>query len=194
MKNNENYFLVSKLKIGDETAYISLVDLYGKRLFGYALSLTHDHAQSQDIVQNVFLRTWEKRRKLEIHTSLQNFLYRSVYNEFINQFRKKRATLALEQKYFYSLEKAVLLQEEYCMESLNRKISLEIQLLPHKCQQVFILSKKEGLTNIEISEYLNISVKAVEAQITKAFIILRERIAIKSKTVTPISFGHNIHT
>ncbi|MCM4166077.1 ECF RNA polymerase sigma factor SigW [Arenibacter antarcticus] len=191
MKNDKNNFLTYRLKIGEETAFVSLVDRYSKPLFGYALSLTHNHAQSQDILQNVFLKTWEKRKKLEIHSSLQNFLYKSVYNEFINQYKRKKSSMVLEQKYFNSLEKAVLLQEDHDFEndSINKKISMEIQRLPPKCQQVFILSKKEGLTNIEISEYLNVSLKTVEAQITKGFNILRGKVNVKYEMVFTMIFG-----
>lgn len=55
-------------------------------------------------------------------------------------------------------------------------INKEIQNLPPKCQKVFILSKKEGLTNTEIAEHLDISIKTVEAQISKAFKILKEKL------------------
>ncbi|NKI27598.1 sigma-70 family RNA polymerase sigma factor [Arenibacter sp. 6A1] len=189
MKNNEDSLVIYRLKKGEEKAYVSLVDLYSKRLFGYALSLTHDHAQSQDIVQNVFLKTWVKRKKLDIHSSLQNFLFKSVYNEFINQYKKKRSTMVLEQKYFNSLEKAVLLQDDHSFERILDQISKEISQLPPKCQQIFILSKKEGLTNSEISAYLNVSLKNVEAQITKAYGILRDRLGKKYKIIMMIVFG-----
>ena len=68
-------------------------------------------------------------------------------------------------------------------------MNTEINNLPPKCQKVFILSKKEGLTNIEISEHLNISIKTVEAQITKAFGILRERLGKKYDMLLFIFFG-----
>ena len=191
MKNDDNNFLVHRLKIGDETAYDSLIDTYSQRLYGYALSLTRDRAQSQDILQNVFLKTWEKRKKLDIHTSLNNFLYRAVYNEFINQYKKKRAAMVLEQKYYDSLEKAVLAQDDPSYEHITKEISKEIKRLPPKCQQVFILSKQEGLTNTEISKYLNVSIKTVEAQITKAFHILRGRVSTKYDMVFVVVFGKN---
>ncbi|MEO8254993.1 MAG: sigma factor-like helix-turn-helix DNA-binding protein, partial [Flavobacterium sp.] len=57
----------------------------------------------------------------------------------------------------------------------------EIDNLPQKCKLVFNLSKKEGLTNIEIAEHLEVSIKTVEAQITKAFSILRSSLEIKTK-------------
>ncbi|MBD0778257.1 hypothetical protein HPE56_10670 [Maribacter sp. ANRC-HE7] len=52
----------------------------------------------------------------------------------------------------------------------------EIQKLPPKCKAIFLLSKQDGLTNLEIAEYKGVSIKAVEAHITKAFSILRQTI------------------
>ncbi|WP_238857887.1 RNA polymerase sigma factor [Poritiphilus flavus] len=181
--------LISSLKRGDENSFIYLVDSYSQRLFGYALTLTNHHEMAQDIVQNVFLKTWEKRKKLRIESSLQNYLFKSVYNEFINQYKKKRSTMILEQKYFKALEKTVALHDETSWEKIMTKIMEEIQKLPPRCQEVFLLSRKEGLTNLEISEYLDISIKTVEAQITKAFSILRENLGNNYKAMLFLLFG-----
>ena len=59
---------------------------------------------------------------------------------------------------------------------LISKVTQEIKKLPPKCQAIFVLSKKDGLTNKEISEYMEVSVKTVEAHITNAFEILREKL------------------
>jgi RNA polymerase sigma-70 factor (ECF subfamily) len=194
MKMADNALLLKRLQKGDEKAYVSLVDMYNRRLFGYALTLTNDHALAEDILQNVFLRTWEKRKKLNVHTSLQNYLFKSVYNEFINAYKKNRSTMILEHKYFEGLEKAVNMHNEQSFDLIIAQITKEIQNLPPKCQQIFVLSKKEGLTNMEISEYLNVSLKTVEAQITKAFGILKERLGKKYKMIMMVVFGKHLHT
>ncbi len=193
MKMADNALLIKRLQKGDEKAYVCLVDMYNRRLFGYALTLTNDHALAEDILQNVFLKTWEKRKKLNIHTSLQNYLFKSVYNEFINAYKKNRSTMILEHKYFEGLEKAVNMHNEPSFDLIIAQITKEIQNLPPKCQQIFVLSKKEGLTNMEISEYLNISLKTVEAQITKAFGILKERLGKKYKMIMMVVFGKHLH-
>ena len=192
MKMDDNALLIKRLQKGDEMAYANLVDQYSRRLFGYALTLTNDHALSEDILQNVFLKTWAKRKKLNVHTSLQNFLFKSVYNEFINAYKKNRSTMILEHKYFESLEKAVHIHDDQSFEVIIAQITKEIQNLPPKCQQIFVLSKKEGLTNIEISEYLNVSIKTVEAQITKAFGILRKKLGNRYDLITFLIFGSKI--
>ena len=189
MNYDDNDLLIGQLQKGDEKAYVYLVDQYNKRLFGYALTLTHDHTLAEDILQNVFLKAWKQRKKIGIRSSLQNYLFKSVYNEFINQYKKKRSTMILEQKYLASLEKAINIHDDQSFENIIARITLEIENLPPKCREIFILSKKEGLTNMEISEYLNVSIKTVEAQITKAFGILRKRLEEKYKSIFMLIFG-----
>ncbi|WP_299666165.1 sigma-70 family RNA polymerase sigma factor [uncultured Polaribacter sp.] len=189
MKYQNQSILLKHLKKGEEKAYIYLVDTYNKRLFGYALTLCRNEEIAQDIIQNVFLKTWEKRKKIHITSSLQNYLFRSVHNEFITLYNKKRSTILLEQKYFESLERVTKgYDEDFLIKALER-ITIEIENLPFKCKRVFLLSRKEGLTNIEIADYLNISIKTVEAHITKAFTVLRKNLKDKLNTILFILFG-----
>ncbi|MDO6518057.1 RNA polymerase sigma factor [Zobellia uliginosa] len=183
MNNEKDVFLIERLKNGEEEAFIYLVDHYNRRLYGYALTLTNNHALAEDILQNVFLRTWEQRKKISITASLQNYLFKSVHNEFINQYKKKRSTMVLEQKYFNALEKATAAHDDISLEKVISKIKREIENLPPKCKEVFLLSRNEGLTNLEIAHHLNVSIKTVEAQITKAFSTLRKELATEYKSM-----------
>ncbi|CAZ98122.1 RNA polymerase sigma factor [Zobellia galactanivorans] len=183
MNNEKDIFLIERLKNGEEEAFIYLVDHYNRRLYGYALTLTNNHALAEDILQNVFLRTWEQRKKISITASLQNYLFKSVHNEFINQYKKKRSTMVLEQKYFNALEKATAAHDDISLEGVISKIKREIENLPPKCKEVFLLSRNEGLTNLEIAHHLNVSIKTVEAQITKAFSTLRKELATEYKSM-----------
>ncbi len=91
--------------------------------------------------------------------------------------------MVLERIYFDSLERSVQTYNEPSLEKALKLIMEEIQNLPPKCKQVFLLSRREGLTNMEISDYLNISVKTVEAQITKSFKVLRKNSCNKLKSI-----------
>lgn len=176
MDFDDNVVLMESLKNGDEKAYKFLLNKFHRKLNAYALTLVNDHSMAQDIVQNVFLKTWKNRNKLNPEFSIQSFLYKSVYNEFINTYQQNKAMMLLQQKYVDSLQQVVETTDESSIERMLAIINKEIQNLPPKCQKVFILSKKEGLTNIEIAEHLEISIKTVEAQISKAFKILKEKL------------------
>lgn len=188
---NDNDFLVECLKNGDQKAFTYLIDTYHHKLCVYANSLVKNIYNAEDIVQNVLAKTWEQRTQLKSNQSIKNFLYKLVYNEFIDQYRKNQSLFALEKSYVDDLN--VIVHEDD-LESFNQVLKVvkkEIQKLPAKCKEVFVLSKQEGLTNIEIAEYLDISVKTVEAQITKAFSILRSALKDKIMAVFFMLFGSN---
>ena len=166
-------------KKGDEDAYVYLVTNYHKPLFVYAISLTNDSDIADDIVQNVFLKTWEYRKRLNPDYSIKSFLYKTTYNEFINQHNKRKVISRLELAYIEGLDEAI---DENNSELINKKIAFineGISILPPKCKETFLLSKKEGLTNIEIAEYLNLSIKTVEGHLTKAYHLLKKNVGTK---------------
>tara|TARA_R110002050_G_scaffold273113_1_gene417070 strand:- start:69589 stop:70254 length:666 start_codon:yes stop_codon:yes gene_type:complete len=185
----DNVILIGYLKKGDESAYAHLINTYNRPLFVYVLSLTNDHDQSEDIVQNVFLKVWLSRKRLNVNYSIKSFLYKAAYNEFINQYHKNRAISNLEKVYMDALQEAV---DDKNSELLERKIALVnkgIKQLPRKCKETFLLSKKEGLTNIEIAEHLGISIKTVEGHLTKAYHLLREKVGNQLKEILFLLFG-----
>ncbi|WP_298472954.1 RNA polymerase sigma-70 factor [uncultured Maribacter sp.] len=191
MDLNENKKLINQLRKGEEKAYMFLLDKYHRRLHAYALTLIDDHSLAQDIVQNVFLKTWQYRKKLNHKFTIQSFLYKSVYNEFVNTFKKDKSIMLLQMKYYEALHQEVEKTDEKTLEEITQLVTKEIEKLPPKCKQIFSLSKKEGLTNMEISEYLNISTKTVEAHITKAFSILKEKLDGKIEISLFLMFGFN---
>lgn len=187
----DNTKFIEHLKRGDEKAYVYLVTTYHKPLFIYALSLTNDNASAEDIIQNVFLKTWEYRKRLNPNYSIKSFLYKTTYNEFINQYRRSKAISILELSYIEALDDFI---DDNNTELLERKIAYVtegIMHLPTKCKETFLLSKKDGLTNIEIAEYMNVSIKTVEGQLTKAYNLLRERVGSKLKHILFFMFGTN---
>lgn len=183
---------VKGLKKEDPRAYTYLVETYHHRLCTYAFGLVGDHDLSEDIVQNVFIKIWKQRKKLKDDIDLKNYLYKSVYNGFIDHYRKRRPVFSLEKLHIDSLKVFVQEDAENSLERLIAQVKKEIENLPPKCRQTFLLSKQEGLTNIEIAEHLNISTKSVEGHITKAFSILRKTFDEKLNGVFLLLFGVNL--
>jgi RNA polymerase sigma-70 factor (ECF subfamily) len=180
-----NKTLVEHLKKGNEGAYIFLIDTYHKKLCVYAKSLCRDVYLAEDIVQNVFENVWKKRKGLKEMYSVKSYLYKSVYNEFIDQYRKKNSLLALEKKYNETLKNILEEDNTNELDNLITLVKKEIEELPPKCKTVFVLGKQEGLTYIEIAEHLDISFRTVENQMSKAFAIIREKVSGK---INPILF------
>lgn len=185
----DNAQLIGHLKSGDEKAYSFLVDTYNHRLCLYANSLINNGAIAQDIVQNVFLKVWEKRNGLKTYYPLQSFLYKSVYNGCINEYKRNMTVTALEKKYMEALDRIIEDTDEDNLEKLINLVKMAIEDLPPKCKEIFILSKREGLTNIEIAEYLNISKNTIERQINIAFSKIRKTVGEKTNVLLFLLFG-----
>jgi RNA polymerase sigma-70 factor (family 1) len=178
----DSVFLAEQLRSGDPKAYDFLMDSMYNKLCAYAYTLIRDHGNAEDIVQNVFVEVWTNRKNIDPNLSLTNYLYRSVYNGFIDQYRKNKPVIYLEKKYLEAMD-LVVQNEQENLDELIKLVHLEIDRLPSKCKQIFLLNKKEGLTHIEISEYLDISLKTVEGHITRAFKILGEKLGEKTKPI-----------
>jgi len=161
------------LKSGDESAFTELINKYNRRLFAYAVSLSGDYSLAKDIVQDVFLKTYEYRKRLNPEFSIEGFLYRSVYNQFINVYHKNKSLLKVHDEYVRFLNQIIDESKDSEFDKLIKIVNESINNLPKRCKEIFVLSKKEGYTNLEISEILNISIKTVEAQITIAFKSIR---------------------
>ena len=187
----KDFVFVEKLKNGDNNAYTLLMNDYYKNLCRYANLFTKDPSKSEDIVQNIFVKIWIYRKKIDPNISIKKYLYKSVYNEFIDQYRKNKSVISLEEKYLKVID-TIIDDNSLDIEKLMMNVNREIDKLPEKCKRVFILNKKEGLTHNEIAEYLQISTKTVESHITRAFKILNQKLGNKIKSILIIIFDFKL--
>ena len=187
----KDFLFVEKLKKGDYDAYSLLMNNYYKNLCGYANLFTKDPSKSEDIVQNVFVKLWVYRKKIDSNIPIKRYLHKSVYNEFIDQYRKNKSVISLEEKHLKAIN-TVIDNNSFDIEKLMTRVNNEIEKLPGKCKRVFILNKKEGLTHDEIAEYLQISIKTVEGHITRAFKILNQKLGKKIKSILIILFDFKL--
>ncbi|MFC4095083.1 RNA polymerase sigma factor [Euzebyella saccharophila] len=188
-KYDNNEVLINGLSKGKEDAYIFLLEKYHKKLFSYTLTLIHDRSLAQDIVQNTFIKTWRFRKKLKPEHSIQSFLYKMAYHEFVDEYRQGKKLLPLEDKYYKHMFEVLEETNEYKLERFLGLLSKEIEKLPPRCREIFTLSKQEGLTNKEISEHLSISIRTVEVQMRKAYNRLRDSLGEQYETVFFFLFG-----
>ena len=171
---SDNQILIKRLKDNDASAWGEIVNLYSDQLFAYALSLCSDRELSSDIVQHVFITIFETRPNLNPNYSLKSYLYKSTYNRFIDDYRKKKSMSALHDQYYFMLNQFATKTSDEDLSEKLKSMNIMISKLPAKTKEIFTLSKQSGLSNIEISESLNISIKTVEGHITKAFKLLRK--------------------
>ncbi|HET8572533.1 MAG TPA: RNA polymerase sigma-70 factor [Edaphocola sp.] len=164
--------------LNSEAAFEQVFKAHFKTLHGYAYTFVKDRDVAEDMVQNTFVKLWERSGDLNIHTSLSAYLYRSVNHECLNYLKHQTVRAAHES---YTRHTAGL-QEENAMEKLRHrelqeKLSEALSELPEGCRTVFQLSRFEALKYRDIAEKLGISVKTVENQMGKALKMLRLRLA-----------------
>ena len=146
---------------------------YFPPLMAFAGKILGDEDDAREVVHQVFINLWEKRKEVDLSTSLKSYLFTSVHNRSLNVIRdRKKFTdgdmpeLAGEWDVSAQIESMEL--EEKIRESINA--------LPEKCREIFELNRFSGLKYAEIATQLGISVKTVENQMTKALKILREQL------------------
>ncbi len=184
---------IISIQKGSKKEFEKVVERYYNELFYYAKSLSRDELLAKDLVQEVFFGLWQKRESLNTKTVLRGWLYLALRNKFLDHIKKyRKETYFFEKSYSDTLD--ALAQQDH-QDNLSRKLELmdnEIQLLPKKCKQVLIMSKREGLTNAEISNYLDISVKTVEGHLSNAYKILKEKLNEKFQVLfTLVGFRTN---
>ncbi len=168
--------LKAELKKENQQAMVYLVNTYHKPLCAYIYNLSNDYELAQDIVQGVFVKTWEDKDSIERVRSIKRYLYKSVYNRLLNHWRDNKKLLAIEARHLEELSYFVENETEESLQKQMEVVQKEIQNLPKKCKETFLLSKQEGLTNIEIANFMDVSLRTVEAQIYKAFKLLRKKL------------------
>ncbi|MBK1441318.1 RNA polymerase sigma-70 factor [Parapedobacter sp. ISTM3] len=159
-----------------ERAFEEVFKANFKALHAYAYTVLQDESVAEEIVQTVFLKLWENRERLTIHTSLRAYLYKSVYHDSLNHLKHKK----VQRKYIAEAMMSYK-QEESTVAAADKELYLQLhealRQLPEKCRTVFQLSRFEELKYQEIADRLGISQKTVEAHMAKALRLLRLRLA-----------------
>lgn len=173
--------LFDQIKFGDQKALETLFSIYFPRLNDFARNVVKDDVISQDIVQDVFVKVWEKKSEIE-NINFEAFLFKMVRNRCIDYIKHLKVVnnrmqeIQISSKYeelyridFVGNEPYVLIEQE-----LKLKIEKTIQSLPDRCREVFVLSRMNGLKNKEIAEKLGINIKNVERHLSRAMQSFRE--------------------
>ncbi|GAA4316489.1 RNA polymerase sigma-70 factor [Compostibacter hankyongensis] len=169
--------LTRLLQEGNIYAYELIFRRYYVGLCGFAIRFVQEPEAAEEIVQGIFMKLWEKRETINIDTSLKSYLFRSTFNHCSNHL----SHIKIRNNYISRIRES-LLRDEYLSDpvmdslaykELNDKITAAIEELPASCRQIFKMSRFDGLKYAEIAAQLDISVKTIETQISRALIRLR---------------------
>jgi RNA polymerase sigma-70 factor (ECF subfamily) len=163
----------SRVQSDDREAYEILFHKYYATLCILSKRYTHDINSARDVVQLLFIHLWEKRKKIEIKSSLKAYLYQAIRYNSIRYIENSRKTIILLDEIPETYEDTVY-RDHIVYAELQRLILDTIDSLPEQCQRVFKMSRFGQLKNEEIARQLSLSLKTVEAHISKALRILHE--------------------
>ncbi len=161
----DDIFILQQIRRGDGTAFKFLFETYFSSLCRFSRLYVKNSGNAEEIVLDVFTHIWENKDTFQIKLTFKSYLFEAVKNRSYNFLRDNCKYIAIDD--LSIIEK---FEEDYNFESreLQRLIEEAICSLPSKNREVFEKSRKENLSNKEIAAEMNISIKTVEAQITKA--------------------------
>nr|MBD3620662.1 RNA polymerase sigma-70 factor [Sunxiuqinia sp.] len=175
-KTNKELLLL--IRDDDMVAFYQLYERYSRRLYGFVLRYIKLEADAEEIVQEVFIKIWESRNKIDVYSSFESFLFTIAYNTTISLFRKRTS----EKKYLehikslQQIEEAPDLTNEIYFNELSEKVQALLNELTPRQREIFQLSREEGLAHEEIAKKLDISVNTVKKHITNTLSFLKSRI------------------
>lgn len=166
--------LMGEVKADNMFAFDILYRRYSKRLYKFGYSILKSGAETENLIQDVYMNLWENRTKIEKDSSVKYYLFTIAYNSAISVMRKK----ARESEFIEYLKSLPETDEDPAVTStkysdLSDKLNMIINELPQRQKEVFLLHRSDGLKYNEIAEILNISLNTVENHMSRALKTIR---------------------
>ena len=169
--------LIIRLKEGSRQAFNRLFDIYNQKLYFFAFGYLKSEKEAEEIVQETFLKIWERRQAIDPALSVNAYLFKIAFN-FI---QKRLIKILKEEELKHDLAGEIVSFDDYTANTLNyhflmQRIDELIEELPPRQRQIIELRKLDGYSVKEISEQLSLAVKTVEAHLTAGLKFLKEHL------------------
>ncbi|MFA6335312.1 MAG: RNA polymerase sigma-70 factor [Bacteroidales bacterium] len=170
--------LLKKIKEGDIGTFEYVFRLYYSPLLYYAVSITGRMDVSEEVIQELFYVLWKERENLQILRSLKGYLYGAVRNRSLQYCEHRRITENYKESLFtYRVEDlASDPQDNLEYKELEEIVKKTMDKMPERRLKIFKMHRFESRKYMEIANILSLSVKTVEAEISKALKTLRKEI------------------
>lgn len=167
--------IFGRIKSGDDKAFELLYRQYFVRLCAFANKFVHEPTIAEEIVQEVFLKIWKNRSFLKDINTEKSYLFQAVQNTSFNELAKQKKMDSYQSilKEVYQTKSEFDAHDSLLAKELQQKINKLIDELPDQCRKIYLLSRNEGLKYKQIAQKLDISIKTVETQISRALKKLR---------------------
>lgn len=161
-----------RLKQDDERAFDALFRHYSALVYRFAYGYLKSRPAAEEIVQECFIKIWEKREQLREDVPLKGYLFTTAHHAVLNELRRDQHHLRLHGQVAAAGPASVANEAEY--QEMEALYLAALDRLPPKQREVFVLSRQQGLSYPEIAERQGVSVKTVEAHIVQALKTLRK--------------------
>jgi len=180
--------LLQQLQAGDVQAFDTLYHRYAKPLLWKLHKMVKDPEDADELLQELFVKVWEKRAQLEIKQSFEAYLYRIAQRMAIDYFRKlKRQATAFETIQAGTTEAVNLTEDLLAAKEIQSLLDLAIAQLPAQRRKAFILCKIEGKSHQEAAAIMNISPNTVHNHLVKAVNAVKEHMEKSGRTLSPLA-------
>jgi RNA polymerase sigma-70 factor, ECF subfamily len=170
--------IIGRIRNGDTGQFESLFRSSYVSLVRYARTMIKDHDTAEEIVQDLFFKLWQDKEKLNIESSLNGYLFRSVHNRCLHYIEHSRVVERHAEEMLYQQTESIESPSDILnYKELQEKVARIIERLPERCGKIFTMSRFEGLKYTEIAEKLSVSVKTVEANMGRALKEFRKELA-----------------
>jgi RNA polymerase sigma-70 factor, ECF subfamily len=173
-----NIDLILLIQKDDRIAFYNLYDRYCRRLYGFVFKYVKQKEDAEEIVQEVFVKIWEFRDKIDAYSSFESFLFTIAYNTTISLLRK-RTNEKKYLEYIKSLQQPNVctnIIHEILFNELNVRVQSLLNELTPRQKEIFRLSREDGLTHDEIAKKLHLSVNTVKKHMGNALTFLKSQI------------------
>ncbi|HOV71686.1 MAG TPA: RNA polymerase sigma-70 factor [Dysgonamonadaceae bacterium] len=164
------------LRNGSSQAFEKIYYRYSGKLYNFIMTLSHgDKYLAEEIVQDAFVKLWEVRDQIHPEKSVLFYLSTIAKNMLMNKYQRQTIEFLYQKLLLETqIDHDNSIEEELDRKWLEKFFNELIEQLPPSRKKIFVLSKKEGFSNKQIAEILNISVSTVETQLSLAMKFIRK--------------------
>jgi len=168
--------LVEEVREGKAKAFDELYDAYGHKLYVFVLSILKSREDAEEVVQNTYLKIWEKRKIIDSDHSFKSFLFTVGYNLTVDLLRERLKERKYRENILNKATSNYNIEEAIEFGDLLEHVQEIIKELPPRKNEIYQLSRINHLSYGEIADKLNISVKTVENGINYSMNFIKKRL------------------
>ncbi len=169
--------LFAQMAQGSEPAFTQIFYYYTQRIYHFILGKTKSHEIAEEIVQEVFIKLWQKREELEHVENYESYIFTMATNKVYDHLRKMASEVKIRKHTWETINNISNITEETIdfhdsQDLINKAVD---QLSPQR-KKIYILSKEQGMSRAEIAQEMNLSLSTVSNHLTEALRLIKEHL------------------